>query len=144
MASRHRSREVALQALYALDLAGLRRDGSTSAQEVFDHVAASFEVPEAAKAFAKELVCGVEERRPEIDELIARHARNWRTSRMAAVDRNLLRLGGFELLTQEETPVPVILNEAVELARRYGDDGSPAFVNGILDAMARELRGAPA
>ena len=104
MASRHRSREVALQALYALDLAHLRGDREASAQEVFDHVAASFEVPEAAKAFAKELVCGVETHRTEIDDLIARHARNWRTVRMAAVDRNLLRLAGFELLVQKETP----------------------------------------
>lgn len=141
MASRHRSREVALQALYALDLARLRGDCEISAQEVFDQIAASFEVPEAAKTFAKELVCGVERHRSDIDDLIARHARNWRTSRMAAVDRNLLRLAGFELLAQKETPPPVILNEAIELARRYGNDGSPSFVNGILDAMARDLRG---
>lgn len=139
MASRHRSREVALQALYALDLARLRGDREASAQEVFDHVASSFEVPEAARAFAKELVCGVEARRVEIDEWIARHARNWRTARMAAVDRNLLRLAGFELLAQKETPPAVILNEAIELARRYGGDGSPSFVNGILDSMAQDL-----
>ena len=139
MASRHRSREVALQALYALDLARLRGDREATAQEVFDHVAASFEVPEAARAFAKELVCGAEARQSEIDDLIARHARNWRTARMAVVDRNLLRLAGFELLAQKQTPSAVILNEAIELAQRYGGDGSPSFVNGVLDSMAQEL-----
>lgn len=141
MALRHRSREVALQALYALDLSRLRGDQKASAQEVYDHVVASFEVPEAAKVFAKELVCGVERHRSEIDDWISRHARNWRISRMAVVDRNLLRLAGFELLKQKETPPPVILNEAIELARRYGDDGSTSFVNGILNAMARDSEG---
>ena len=142
MASRHRSREIALQTLYALDVARLRGKAPTSADEVFDQVVASFDVPEAARPFAAELVRGVGSRGDEIDALISAHARNWRTSRMAVVDRNLLRLATFELLASLETPAPVVLDEAVELARCYCDDSAPAFINGILDAIAKETRGA--
>ncbi len=142
MASRHRSREIALQTLYALDVARLRGRAPENVDEVFDQVVASFEVPEAVRPFAAELVHGVGSREEEIDALISAHARNWRTSRMAVVDRNLLRLATFELLARLETPAPVVLDEAVELARRYCDDSSPAFINGILDAIAKETRGA--
>ena len=144
MSSRHRSREAALQALYALDVARLRSDpdaGSPpSAQEAYERVAAHFEMHEGSRAFAKELVIRVSENQSSLDEAIAEHARNWRVSRMAAVDRNVLRLGAFELI-HTETPIGVILDEAVELARRFGSDTSPAFVNGILDALAHAVRG---
>ncbi|MGH0034352.1 MAG: transcription antitermination factor NusB [Myxococcota bacterium] len=135
--SRHRSREVALQALYAVDIAS-RSGDAPAAQEVFDRVAANFEMPEAARAFAKELVCGCCERRERIDAIIAEHSRNWRLSRMAVVDRNILRLVTFELL-ELDTPSPVVIDEAVELARRFGSDTSPSFVNGIADAVSRTL-----
>ena len=144
-APRARSRQVALQVLYAGDLgAGTRRRGRAasgappSAEEVFDSVAGSFDLPEGARAFAKELVCGVSARRDEIDALLAEHSRNWRLDRMAAVDRNVLRIGAFELLCTD-TPASVVIDQAVELARRFGDEPSPAFVNGILDALARSL-----
>jgi N utilization substance protein B len=137
--SRHRSREVALQVLYAIDLARTRGEHEPVAQEVFDRVAASFEMPEGAKPFAKELVCQTDRRRAALDDILALHARNWRLSRMAAVDRNILRLGIFEL-EYTDTPTPVVLDEAVGLARRFGSDRSPAFVNGILDAVARSVR----
>ncbi|MGY8737116.1 MAG: transcription antitermination factor NusB, partial [bacterium] len=75
-----------------------------------------------------------------LDELVGQHSRNWRVSRMAAVDRNVLRLGAFEL-RDTETPVAIVIDEAVDLARRFGSDTSPAFVNGILDAVAKEVRG---
>jgi N utilization substance protein B len=135
--SRHRSREVALQVLYAVDIA--RRDGhEPAAQEVFDRVAANFEMPEGARSFAKELVCGCCEQRDCIDAVISEHSRNWRLSRMAIVDRNVLRLVTYELM-QGETPPPVAIDEAVELVRRFGNDSSPSFVNGIADAIARSL-----
>jgi N utilization substance protein B len=142
-APRHHSRQAALQVLYAVDLShGTRPDESPpTAQEAFDRVAASFDLPEGARAFAKELVCGAASCTPELDALIARHARNWRISRMAAVDRNILRLAVFELM-RTATPASVVLDEAIELARRFGSDASPAFVNGVLDAVARELRDA--
>ena len=136
-APRRASRELALQALYAADVAG--RDGrAPPVEEVFDAVAENFDLPEGARAFAKELVCGVAARRDELDERIAAQARNWRLTRMAAVDRNVLRLATYELVATD-TPVSVVLDEAVELARRFGDDPSPGFVNGVLDAVARAL-----
>jgi N utilization substance protein B len=155
--SRRRAREVALQVLYAIDMASSPRrvtdtedelvagaknppaPGALAAAEAFDAVASSFEMPAGAREFAWDLVERVRDHRREVDEAITSHAQNWRISRMAAVDRNILRLGTYEL-TYTETPAAVILNEAVDLARRFGSDPSPAFVNGILDAVARGVR----
>jgi N utilization substance protein B len=143
--ARHASRQVALQVLYAVDLATRSRPGEDAvapmppaAEEVFESVAENFDLPEAARAFAKQLVCGVMRRRDDLDVLLARHARNWRISRMAAVDRNVLRIAVYELL-RTDTPTSVILDQAIELARRFGDEPSPAFVNGVLDAVAHAV-----
>ena len=136
---RRRSRQVALQVLYAVDLAEQGRSGSRlNPDDAFELVSDNFELPEGARAFAKELVNGIVLHRAELDALIAAHATNWRLSRMAAVDRNILRIGAYELV-HTETPRQVVLDEAVELARRFGDDPSPAFVNGVLDAVARAV-----
>ena len=107
---------------------------------MFESAASHFELPEGARAFAKELVLGVVERRKELDADIAEHAANWRVERMAAVDRNVLRLAAFEL-RHADTPTAVVIDEAVELARRFGGERSPAFVNGVLDALARGSAG---
>ncbi len=107
----------------------------------FDRIVEHFDVPKAAMEFARMLVAGVAARASELDALVGQHARNWRVERMAAVDRNVLRLGAFEL-RETDTPVPVVIDEAVDLARRFGSDTSPSFVNGVLDAIARELRAA--
>jgi N utilization substance protein B len=139
-ASRHRSREAALQVLYSLDLA--QPDGADLARagaEAFESTSEHFELPEGARAFAKELIAGVTAHRAALDDLLSAHARNWRLARMATVDRNVLRLAAFELL-YSTTPAPVVIDEAVELARRFGGDKSPAFVNGILDAVAHAVR----
>jgi transcription antitermination factor NusB len=153
---------VALQVLYAIDLATRHRreddvptPGSPDADAgvalaadesrpcaVFDGVAEHFEMPVGARAFAKELAVAVSEHRDELDELISAHTKNWRIVRMAAVDRNILRLGTYELV-HTETPSAVILNEAIDLASRYGSDPSAAFVNGILDAIANHVREVP-
>lgn len=144
-ASRNASRQVALQVLYAVDLATRSRPGEDdatrvppAAQEIFESVAENFDLPEGARAFAKQLVCGVTRRRDELDVLLAQYARNWRISRMAAVDRNVLRIAAYELL-RTDTPTSVILDQAIELARRFGDEPSPAFVNGVLDAVAHAV-----
>ncbi len=168
--SRHQGREVALQVLYAVDLAGHaspRRlaeppetiddgaqdeDGAEApgreaakppvdSDRIFDRVAEHFVVPKGALEFARELVNGVVARLPELDALVSLHARNWRVSRMAVVDRNVLRLGAHEL-RDTQTPVAVVIDEAVDLARRFGSDRSPSFVNGVLDAIAKEVRSA--
>jgi N utilization substance protein B len=128
-----------LQVLYALDLAeAARSEHSPTAEEVFERVAENFELPEGARAFGQELVCGIALHRAELDALLSEHATNWRISRMAVVDRNILRIGAYEL-THTETPPRVVLDEAIELARRFGDDPSTAFVNGVLDAVARAV-----
>jgi len=140
-AARRQSRRLALQVLYALDLgACARSQPAPASDEVFERVAASFDLQPGARAFAEDLVRGVALHREALDAQIAAHARNWRVERMAAVDRNVLRLAAYEL-THSETPESVVLNEAIELARDFGAEGSPAFVNGVLDAIAHEVRG---
>ena len=145
---RHRGREVALQVLYAIDLGEVPSaaeeetdDPATASLRAFDQVTEHFEVPGAAVAFAKRVVAGTAGKLSALDERIAQHSRNWRVDRMAAVDRNVLRLATWELL-ELDTPVAVVIDEAVDLARRFGSDTSPAFVNGILDAVARDVRAA--
>ncbi len=142
---RHRGREVALQVLYAIDLAA-DTDGeetlpSDPHDQIFDRISENFVVPAPVVAFARELVAGVVERIDELDGILGVHARNWRVSRMAAVDRNVLRLAVYEL-RDTDTPVAVVIDEAVDLARRFGSEPSPSFVNGVLDAVAREVRAA--
>ncbi len=142
---RHRGREVALQVLYAIDLAadtdGEETPSSDPHDQIFDRISENFVVPAPVVAFARELVAGVVERIDELDGILGVHARNWRVSRMAAVDRNVLRLAVYEL-RDTDTPVAVVIDEAVDLARRFGSEPSPSFVNGVLDAVAREVRAA--
>jgi N utilization substance protein B len=88
------------------------------------------------EAFADQLYRGTLGHRKEIDERLAQVAENWSVERMAAVDRNILRLGAYELLFAADTPPKVAMDEAIELAKRYGSADSPAFVNGILDKLA--------
>ena len=132
-APRHASRQAALQVLYAIDVAS----AEASIDDVFGRVTDHFDLPEGARAFAKELVCGAIGEREAIDAAIARHAHHWRVERMAAVDRNVLRLGVYEIL-YTDTPAAVAIDQAVELARRFGAETSAGFVNGVLDAVARE------
>ncbi len=137
-APRHRSREAALQALYAADIGG--ELDLARAQASLDALAEHFELPSGARAFAKELVVGVATERADIDRRITEVALRWRLERMAAVDRNVLRLAAWEIVFAG-TPREVVIDEAVELARRFSDDASPRFVNGVLDALARVAAG---
>ena len=135
--SRRRSREAALQVLYSVDVKGRSGGPSIDPEEAFERAAAHFELPEGARAFAKQLCCGVADRRDEIDRQLTSHSDHWRLERMAAVDRNVLRLAAYEILYTETSP-SIAIDEAVELARRFGAERSPAFVNGVLDSLARE------
>ncbi|MCH2187821.1 transcription antitermination factor NusB [Myxococcota bacterium] len=137
---------MALQVLYAMDLGGGKGrsqedfdSGPGTAREAFERAASHFEIPNATRAFALTLIEGVRERLVDIDERIEAHSRNWRMDRMAVVDRNILRLATWELMCAD-TPVPVVLDEAIDLARRFADEASTGFVNGILDAVARQIR----
>jgi len=138
-AARHRSRRAALQALYARDLRTRTGGEPEPPEAALDALAEHFELPPGARAFAKELVLGVAAHREALDEKLRAIARNWRLERMAHVDRNVLRLAAFEILFLD-TPAAVAIDEAVELAHEFGDDASPRFVNGVLDALVREPR----
>ena len=96
-------------------------------------------VSEEARDFAEDLFRTAMERAAEIDQVIERHAQHWRMERMAAVDRNLLRCGVAEFLGFPRTPKPVVINEALEIARKFSSPESVQFINGVLDSVAREL-----
>ena len=100
----------------------------------------NYDEPQAVIEFARLLVTRTVEHVEEIDSLIKRHAEHWRLDRMATVDRNVLRLATQEFLYDKETPKSVIINEAIEIARRFSSQESPQFINGILDSIKRELQ----
>ena len=131
--SRRTGRAYALQLLYARD-----GDPATDVTGAAVSWADSFdlEVEAGAQIFARDLVAAATEKSTEIDELIASASKNWRIDRMSRVDRNILRLGACELLAFRDVPVKVVINEAVELAKRFGTAESSAFVNGVLDRIA--------
>jgi N utilization substance protein B len=138
-ATRQRSRQLALQTLYAGDLAEkAASETAPTIDDVFDRVAENFDLPEGARDFAIELARGTVANRAPIDALLAQNATNWKLTRMAVVDRNILRLAVYEL-THTETPLSIVLDEAIVLATRFGADSSPGFVNGVLDAVARQI-----
>jgi N utilization substance protein B len=127
--SRNRCREFALQFLYQAEFAGPHRP---EALERFWH---HFQAESAPPAYFKELAEGVASHLEELDVFIVRYSEHWRLERMTIVDRNLLRLAIYELLYQPKIPPKVVINEAVEMAKRYGSEGSGGFVNGILDQV---------
>jgi N utilization substance protein B len=129
MTRRTRGREIALQVLYQLE-----QNPGQGADEVNRFIARRLREPKLC-AFAHALVDGVLEHQPRIDALISEVAENWRLDRMAAIDRNILRLGAYELLYCDEVPTKVAINEALELAKRYSTAQSSRFVNGILDRL---------
>jgi N utilization substance protein B len=149
---RRRSREVVLQILHQRDVGGdPDTDISRLIAHYFAHLAPSGapavdedeEIPRPAPpidlALIEELVRGVSEHHAELDDLLTQLSRNWRVERMGIVERNVIRIALYELKYAENVPVAVILNEAVELAKRYGAAEGGAFVNGLLDRAASEL-----
>lgn len=131
MGSRHQARERALQILFQYDIHG--RPGLW-----LDVFWKENEATGEARAFAERLVAGVLEQKQELDALISKYATNWKISRMPIVDRNILRAGVYELLWMDDVPAKVTLNEAVELAKSFGDDEGSKFVNGILDKVLNQ------
>jgi transcription antitermination protein NusB len=135
MASRRRSRQRALQILYSWDA---RRQPVAEALDAYYDQLFVDEKPER-DAFVSALVHGVVEHLAEVDEQITKHAEHWRMERMPAVDRNILRLAVYEM-SRGGSPAPVVIDEALELARKYSGEESVQFVNGVLDAVNRELQ----
>ncbi len=132
MKTRRRARRVVLETLYEYDLAGhppfevlMRRLEATTLESI-------------GVEFAHQLVTGVVEYQPEMDVLIARYAPEWPLEQMAVIDRNILRIAMFEFMIAGLTPVKVAINEAVELAKTYGSDSAPRFVNGVLGTLAEK------
>ncbi len=140
MASRRRAREFVLQALYRADLseAPLAESLAQVWAELVDDAALGGPAEADEIHFAERLIRQVEQRQAEVDALIDRCSSNWRLVRMPVVDRNILRLSATELMAFPDIPASVTINEAVELAKKYGDKDSRAFVNGILDRVAFE------
>ncbi len=130
---RRRARERAVQALFSLEAVEAGELGQLLPR-IWETMDA--EPDRSSLAFAEELVRGVVGERAALDEAIQAESPGWRVDRMAKVDRNILRVGAFELL-RVGTPARVAINEAVEIAKTFGAEGSPAFVNGILDKVAR-------
>ena len=126
--SRHDARERAFHLLYEAEIKGL---------PVTDVLA---ELPVEPDPFAVELVEGVAANADEVDALVTRHARNWELGRMPALDRAVLRLATFELAHRPDVPTAAVINEAVELAKQYSTDDSGRFVNGVLSAVAADVR----
>jgi N utilization substance protein B len=136
MASRRRARQRALQILFLWDA---RRPAVEDAINQYYETLYSEEKPER-DPFVQDLVKGTVQHIGEVDERIARHAEHWRMERMPAVDRNILRLAVYEM-TRGGTPPPVTIDEALELARKFSNEESVQFVNGVLDAVRREMPG---
>jgi len=137
MGTRRKSRELALQVLYQEELAGL------AVLLDFEEFCIHFQVNKKAIPYARKLLHGVQAKKEEINQLISRYAENWRLERMSVIDRNILRLAAFEMYYQDDVPVSVAINEAVEIAKRFSTDDSGPFINGILDGMAKDEASGP-
>lgn len=130
---RRKAREYAVQALYALDL---------NPQPVSEFLNIFWEMNpcrEGIQDYANSLIEGTMAHRDRIDALISGHSSNWKIDRMAVTDRNILRLGTFELLEEGSVPSSVVINEAIEIAKKYGTTDSATFINGVLDSIHHEI-----
>jgi N utilization substance protein B len=129
MGIRRKAREYALQALYYIDI---RRDDSPEALELY---CSSFAPSTPAIPFFTRLVEGILKTRPRLDAAIERYSNNWKVSRMSCVDRNIMRIAVYELLYCQDIPTKVSINEAVDIAKKFGTEESGAFVNGVVDRI---------
>jgi transcription antitermination protein NusB len=148
MAARHRSRQRALQVLYQWDMT--KRPVDEAIRAFYDTLRADKtaeekveepepETPDGRDEFMEELARGASEMAPDIDHRIAEKSAHWKIERMPIVDRNILRLGIYEM-SRRETPPAVVIDEALELARQFSGEESVAFINGVLDAVHKEIR----
>jgi len=135
MGKRRKSRELALQLLYQLDL-----QDASSAEPYLDEFWTRHPVDGEVRGFVESLVRGTKLHQQKIDEVIGQFAENWDLDRMAVVDRNILREGVFELLWMMEIPPKVAINEALEVAKKFSTRESSRFINGLLDRVHKELR----
>lgn len=135
MGTRRKSRELALHALYQGEMT------AASPVDTFPRLCDNFEVSRKAMPYAEELVAGIMANREAIDRHIQAAAAHWRVERMSVIDRNIMRIAVYELCFRDDVPASVAINEAIEVAKRYSADDSPAFINGILDAIQKAAGG---
>jgi transcription antitermination protein NusB len=133
MKTRRRARRVTLETLYEYDIAEHPPD------EILQYRLADQPLESSGVEFASFLIQGVIENQFEMDKVIARYAPEWPLDQMAVIDRNILRIAIFEFFIAEKTPVKVAINEAVELAKTYGSDSAPRFINGVLGSLADQV-----
>ena len=133
MGKRRKSREFALQTLYQWNVT--QRD----VRQILDQLRVHFSPEEEKDQFAERIVLGVLEHCSQLDQVIEASSEHWRLDRMSLIDRNILRIATFELLYCSETPPKVVLNEAIDLGKRFGSDDSGSFINGILDRVQRDV-----
>lgn len=138
MAARHRSRQRALQVLYEHDIRGESLPDAIRHFYATLHSDEDDEAPVDADAFMEKLADGTVAKAAEIDKLISDRSANWRLERMSVVDRNIMRMAIYEM-SELETPPAVVIDEALELARQFSGDESVAFINGVLDAIRKDL-----
>jgi len=134
MGTRREARECALKMLYQIDLS------QCSAQEAMNAFWSGESHDVDVMTFANQLVEGVLQEKETIDPLVATHSTHWKITRMPAVDKNILRLAVYELKHFPDIPLKVTLNEAIEIAKKYGTEESGAFINGVLDKLGKELK----
>lgn len=130
---RRKAREYALQVLYAIDL------NPTPVDEFFQSFWELNKSRTEIMEYSMGLVHGTVEKKKEIDSLISKHSNNWKVGRMAVTDRNILRLATYELMEEPGVPAKVIINEAIEIARKFGTTDSATFVNGVLDSIHQSM-----
>lgn len=133
MKTRRRARRVTLETLYEYDIA------NHLPGEVLERRLLENPMEKTGVEFASRLIQGVIQHQDEMDTLIAKYAPEWPLDQMAVIDRNILRIAIFEFLIEAETPVKVAINEAVELAKTYGSDSAPRFINGVLGTLADHI-----
>lgn len=133
MSTRRRARRTTLEALYEVDIAGHQ------SKAVLERRLRDQPLDEPGEEFALLLMKGVLEHQEGMDRVIARYAPEWPLDQMAVIDRNILRIAIFEFLVGDETPVKVAINEAVELAKLFGSDSAPRFINGVLGTLANHI-----
>ena len=140
MGTRRNSREVALQFLYQEDFTlGPDQPYGYDLVERFELFCTLFQVNKKARSYAIEILQGVSSNLERLDLLISEAATNWRLSRIAPTDRNLLRIAVYEMLERDDVPPQVAINEAVEISKRFAGEDSPKFINGVLDAIRSKL-----
>ena len=136
MGIRHRARESALQCLYQWEVAG-----NDPEEILVGYWESRGPVDDELRRFTEALVRGTVTHAAEIDAMISDQTRHWRMDRLGLVEKSILRLGGFELIHQQDTPTAVVIDEAVELSKRFSDPEAGAFVNGVLDGMSKRVQG---